>query len=191
LAIQQKLSPEEVSWLESIAFRFHTLEQVYETADFNELYQRLVQYQADNDGDVSPPKKYKPDPELGAWVTGIRRKGPENVDPQHKVLLDATGFQWVSPRACGSQFMNQYRDILARLEQEKQQQQAAGASSSATATSTVWQDVTVQKWIRSQQEAARRGTLSETRRHYLETMLRHNENWVEQERPWEVVLYND
>lgn len=162
LAVQGKLSEQEMELLEKMNFRFYSLEQVYETADFNELYEKLLKYRDENDGDVSPPKKYKKDPELGAWVTGIRRKGKDQLDPEHVKKLDAIQFDWISPRGCGSQFMLQYRDLLQR--------RAAGED--------IFQDEAARKWLRAQQEAAKRGTLSETRRHYIDALMQ-TEDWID------------
>lgn len=161
LAIQGKLSEQETELLEKMSFRFYSLEQVYETADFDELYERLLKYRDENDSDVSPPKKYSKDPELGAWVTGIRRKGKEQLDPVHVERLNAIRFDWVSPRGCGSQFMLQYRDLLRRK----------------SLNEDILQDEAARKWLRAQQEAAKRGTLSETRRHYMEALMQ-TEDWV-------------
>lgn len=161
LAVQGKLSEPEMELLLKMNFRFYSLEQVYETADFSELYQRLLKYRDENDGDVSPPKKYTKDPELGAWVTGIRRKGKEQLIPEHAEQLEAIQFDWVSPRGCGSQFMLQYRDLLRRKSQEED----------------IFQDEATRKWLRTQQEAAKRGTLSETRHHYMEALMQ-TDDWV-------------
>ncbi|GAX24150.1 hypothetical protein FisN_4Lh232 [Fistulifera solaris] len=166
LAVQGKLSEQEMELLQKMNFRFYSLEQVYETADFDELYGKLVKYRDENDGDVSPPKKYNKDPELGAWVTGIRRKGKDYLDPDHVKKLDAIQFDWVSPRGCGSQFMTQYRDLLRRKSQGED----------------IFQDEAARKWLRAQQEAAKRGTLSETRRHYMEALMQ-GKDWVTDKLP--------
>jgi hypothetical protein len=169
----------------SSAFRWHSLEDVAQTADFNELLARLVQYSVDHDGDVSPRKKDVTDPELGAWVTGLRRVGPADTDADRVRALNAIGFQWQSPRQCGSAFMMQYRSILERLNMA-----AAAASSSASSTAnsatassaasaaadsvsavdSILSEPEVQQWIQAQREAVKRGTLSETRQHYMESV---------------------
>lgn len=171
LHIQQALTEKETEWLESISFRFYSLEQVYETADFDQLYQRLLDYAQEHDGDVSPPKKYNADPELGAWVTGIRRKGVQHVDPRHCQRLDQIGFLWTSPRKCGSKFMKEYRAL-----------QEAVALQGHKA---VWEKPDHQQWIRAQQVAAQRETLSVTRQHYIQELLQSDDNWVTADRPWE------
>lgn len=135
-------------------FTWHSLEDVYEKHDFEPLFQRLLEY----GGDHSPPKKYLPDPELGAWVTALRRLYKINqVDPSHVKQLDAIGFSWISPRQCGSKFMMFYRNLLATemipLEHPD--------------------DATLQ-WIRAQQ--ASHETLSQTRQQYMRELLG-REDW--------------
>lgn len=164
LHTQQKLSMNDVDLLESIQFRWHSLEDVANTADFQELFARLVQYRDDHDGDVSPPKKYPADPELGAWVTGLRRVGEEDTDAERVLALAEIGFQWESPRQCGSAFMMQYRDILERLNV------AHASADSVSAADSILSDPEVQQWIQAQREAVKRGTLSETRQHYMESV---------------------
>jgi hypothetical protein len=164
LHTQQKLTAADITLLDGIQFRWHSLEDVYQTADFQELFDRLVAYRDQTNGDVSPPKKYPADPELGAWVTGLRRVGLEDVIAEHVQALEKIGFQWKSPRQCGSAFMQQYRDILERLN-------VAGESAdSESATDAVLADPVVQQWIQAQREAVKRGALSETRQHYMETV---------------------
>ena len=173
LAIQQKLTPTEVEALDTIGFRWHSLEDVYYTAEFDKLFQRLLDYQAmiqkkikerTEDANVSlfPPKKYAQDPELGAWVTGLRRVGRDGVTPEHLEALEKMNFAWVSQRACGSKFMQQYRALCERLEK---------SADSDGSSKEVWKDEAVQQWIKAQRDAASRNGLSETRQHYMETLL--------------------
>jgi hypothetical protein len=161
LHIQQKLSDQQVELLTDLGFYWHSLEDVYQTSDFDVLFQRLLDYQQ-RESDVSPPKKYPADPELGAWVTGIRRVGQDKVLAEHAQRLDAIGFQWTSPRTCGSSFMQQYRELQGRL---------------ADGQDDIWNDSKVQAWIKAQQEATARGSLSETRKHYMSTLL--GKGWQE------------
>jgi Helicase associated domain len=152
LQIQNKLSENEVKLLECIGFRFHSLEDVYDYADFDDMFTKLLLYR-DKAGDVSPPKKYKHDPELGAWVTGIRRRGETNIQKEHLDRLNSIEFQWTSPRQCGSSFMQQYRSILERKENGNEE--------------NLLDDEIVRKWVAAMQKAS----LSETREHYMETLL--------------------
>jgi hypothetical protein len=164
LHTQGKLHPDDVQLLDSAVFRWHSLEDVYWTADFDELYTRLATYQRET-ADVSPPKKYAPDPELGAWVTGLRRVGQAQVQPQHAAKLNSLHFQWTSPRQCGSVFMQQYRALLARLENSRQQEDATAA------VDEVWADAHVRQWVTAQRQAAARGALSETRLQYMADLV--------------------
>ena len=47
----------------------------------------------------------------------------------------------------------------------------------------VWKDEQVQAWAKAQQQAPKRGALSETRKHYMEQIL--GPDWIQQNKPWE------
>lgn len=163
LHIQNKLSEEEIEWLDSLGFTWHSLEDVYKYADFDEIFQRLLDYEANHpESNFQVPKKCKEDPELGAWVTGIRRLGKDGVNPEHERRLDAIGFAWKSARKCGSKFMEQYRILSTRVNDE-------------TLGAVVAEESTV-KWIRAQQEALKKGKLSQTRVHYMGSLF--GEDWT-------------
>ena len=158
LYTQGKLVPSDVDLLNELQFVWHSLEDVYtENMDrFDDFLQRLILYADQHDGDLSPPKKYAADPELGAWVTGLRRlHAIDAVDPIHVVALEALGFLWTSPRQCGSQFMQQYREIQERLVSE--------------GPDAVWRDAKGTAWVRAQQRKA--SELSGTRQHYMAQLL--------------------
>jgi len=163
LHIQNKLTPEEVEWLDSLGFAWHSMEDVYKYADFDELFQRLIDYEARHpESNFQIPKKCKEDPELGAWVTGIRRLGPDGVNPEHERRLNSIGFVWKSTRKCGSKFMEQYRLLTERVEQEGREK-------------VMMEEKTI-KWIQAQQEALKRGSLSQTRVHYMGLLF--GEDWT-------------
>ena len=182
---QNKLAASDIELLNDLKFTWNSLEDVYtENVDrFDDFLQRLLRYADAHNGDPSPPKKYPPDPELGAWVTGIRRLRtvPDAVDPAHVRALDAMGFAWTSPRQqqCGSQFMVRYRDIQQRcfacVDDENGNNQDASLE--------VWRDPAVVAWIRAQQRKATE--LSSTRQHYMAQLLPTDpgESWLEWEPP--------
>jgi Helicase associated domain len=151
LHIQNKLSDDEVKFLVAMGFRFHSLEDVYDYADFDEMFSKLQDYAKVN-GDVSPPKKYKYDPELGAWVTSIRRRTADKIQVEHRKRLDELDFQWKSPRECGSSFMKQYRAINERKQ---------------SGEGNVFSEEEARKWIKAMQKT----TLSTTRQHYMEELV--------------------
>jgi hypothetical protein len=171
LAFQKKLSEEEMNLLTELEFRFNSLEDVYEEADFDHCLQRLIEYEKENKFNYQIPKKYKPDPELGAWVTMIRRIGSDNIDPTRRKKLDEIEFAWVSTRKCGSIFMKNFRPLKEKLE-----------SCCRLNEDGVWevvdQDVVdevlrgegVMKWVRAQRDAAEKGKLSEHRCEYLDQL---------------------
>lgn len=152
--IQNKLSPTEIEWLKGIGFIFHSLEEVYKYANFDDMLSRLVMYETTHpDSNFQVPKKCPEDPELGAWVTGLRRLGPDGVNPDHERKLNTIGFQWVSSKQCGSKFMLKYRDLVQQVEER--------------GLDVVLDDPDTVPWIIAQQEALKRGGLSQTRVHYM------------------------
>jgi hypothetical protein len=160
LYTQQKLMDSDVRILDALNFTWHSFEDTYTNNKdrFDEFVQRLQNYGSD----LSPPKKYAPDPELGAWVTGIRRlyTVPGAVDPRHVQVLTDMGFSFSSPRKCGSSFMKTYRTIVQQQQQEED----------STTSSRKWhENPEVIAFIRAQQQRAKE--LSPTRQHYMEQLL--------------------
>mmetsp|Transcript_17170 Transcript_17170/g.35527 ORF Transcript_17170/g.35527 Transcript_17170/m.35527 type:complete len:302 (-) Transcript_17170:75-980(-) len=156
LHVQKKLTETEVDWLESIGFRFHSIEDVYRFADFDEMLTRLLDYERDRpNNNFQVPKKCPEDPELGAWVTGMRRLGMEGVKPEHERRLNEIGFAWKSTRKCGSKFMTKFREYTKRVEEQDDGLQ------------TVMRDPETILWIRAQQLALKKGALSQTRVEYM------------------------
>lgn len=167
LQIQQKLSDDEVKLLEDIGFRFASLEDVYHEFDFDAMLEKLVAYEQKEQNNYQVPKKYAADPELGAWVTGIRRVMVQNqVDPHHMERLDAIGFSWISERKCGSKFMSQYRELVEQVE----------AAAEPMKRDEILNGDKVQTWIAAQREVRRRGGLSDTRFHYMQQLL--GDDWM-------------
>eukprot|EP00980_Cylindrotheca_fusiformis_P014958 scaffold4095_cov117-Cylindrotheca_fusiformis.AAC.15 len=158
LHIQQKLTAAEIEWLDSLGFIFHSLEDVYQDVSFEELFGRMMEYEARHpESNFQIPKKCPEDPELGAWVTGIRRLGPDGVDPEHAQKLNEVGFAWVSTRKCGSKFMLRYKELVQQVEEQ--------------GVDKVLNDPQTIKWIQAQQEVVKRGAMSQTRIHYLEELF--------------------
>jgi Helicase associated domain len=168
LHTQQKLVESDVALLDELNFYWHSLEDVYELQkdEFDDLLARLEAYGRANHGNLSPPKKYAADPELGAWVTALRRLHtvPGAIDPSHVQRLNDLHFEWISPRQCGSKFMQMYRTIQERL-----------AQSDDDDDNHVWEDPAVYNWVYAQQEQVH--SLSETRKHYLAQLIR--PDWTE------------
>jgi Helicase associated domain len=161
LRIQNKLSESDLQFMEThfSTFLWHSLEDVYEQHEFEPLFQRLLLY----GGDYSPPKKYPDDPELGAWVTALRRLYKiQRVDPLHIERLDAIGFSWTTPRQCGSKFMIMYRMVMEQY----------AIPLATTPTKPI--DKTTLQWIEAHQAAFE--TLSQTRQQYMRELLG-REDW--------------
>ena len=163
LHVQKKLSDSDVEWLEEIGFRFHSLEDVYRFANFDDLLDRLLAYEAAHpNNNFQVPKKCPEDPELGAWVTGIRRLGKEGVNPEHERKLSDINFVWKSARKCGSKFMKQYREWVKQAELQ--------------GIEAVMEEPTTIAWIQAQQLALKRGSLSQTRVQYMGQLF--GERWT-------------
>ena len=174
LRVQDKLVESDVALLDSLRFIWHSLEDVYtqQKEYFDDFIQRLQKYQIENDGDISPPKKYNNDPELGAWVTAVRRLYTVNeVDAEHVTVLNGLGFQWNSPRKCGSKFMQQYREIQERMESLS----SSGDNSNVIDQQrhAILNEPELKAWIQAQQTA----NLSETRKHYMAQLV--GNDWMD------------
>eukprot|EP00548_Thalassiothrix_antarctica_P010286 CAMPEP_0194160306 /NCGR_PEP_ID=MMETSP0152-20130528/78317_1 /TAXON_ID=1049557 /ORGANISM="Thalassiothrix antarctica, Strain L6-D1" /LENGTH=487 /DNA_ID=CAMNT_0038869981 /DNA_START=118 /DNA_END=1581 /DNA_ORIENTATION=- len=164
LHIQQKLRPGEIELLENLGFIFLlTLEDLYYEADFDDMYNRISNYQRLHPND-SIPKKYRPDPELGAWATGLRRLGPDNVRPEHVQKLAQINFQWKSSSPCGSKFMLEFRDLVEKV-------RLYGRDYLDTED--------VQKWISKERSNRLNDKMNDTRYHYMVELI--GTNWMEEE----------
>jgi hypothetical protein len=208
LQLQQKLTDQEVELLSQLQFRFTSLDDVYYQVPFEEMFQRLLDYEQQHPGTgFQIPKKYPSDPELGAWVTGIRRLAPNltadqneesestppptgRIHPDHVERLNAIGFTWKSDRKCGSKFMQFYRELHQRIQDETQKQtrDVLGNDEDAhreNARLQVLQDPSVQTWIAAQRETFYRGTMSETRQHYMNSLVG-DESWKDKPQEGEI-----
>lgn len=159
LQTQQKLTPDEVSLLQGIGFRFDSLEDVYEKVNFDEMLARLLTYKEEYEKEgYQIPKKFATDPELGAWVTGLRRLGPTGVAPEHAKAMEEIGFVWKSNRKCGSKFMKRWREIRDLVQSEGE---------------AVLEQEDIRKWVQAQRDA----NISETRGHYMAQLF--GDDWRE------------
>lgn len=129
------------------------------------VYYYYFRYKANN-SNFQIPKKYKEDPELGAWVAVIRRFGPDGVDQERRQSLDEIGFEWKSTRKCQSSFMNNFRLIRDTL---KEQDEEIISSSSLEQFQSVLdgKDPNLWKWIKAQRAAYELDNLIEARVKYL------------------------
>jgi hypothetical protein len=73
--------------------------------------------------------------------------------------------------------MKTYRALCQAVQQQQEEEEPSN--------NAVWDNPQHQKWIRAQQVAAQKGTLSATRQHYIQELLQTDEQWVTRERPWE------
>ena len=171
LAFENKLTAEEMDLLTSMSFRFSSLEDVYEEADFDECLERLVEYEKENKDNYQIPKKYELDPELGAWVIMIRRIGRDRIESDRRNKLDDIGFAWLSTRKCGSSFMKNYRDLKERLEAcSKVNDEGVWEVADEGGVKAVLADEIVMKWVVAQRYAAENGNLVEARCDYLDQL---------------------
>mmetsp|Transcript_25843 Transcript_25843/g.44142 ORF Transcript_25843/g.44142 Transcript_25843/m.44142 type:complete len:277 (-) Transcript_25843:1506-2336(-) len=162
LHFQNKLTDDEVAHLTELGFRFHSFEDVYYECDFDEMLAKLIDYHEEFDT-YQIPKKYDPDPELGAWVTMLRRLHRTEDLPQIEVdKLDALGFEWISTRKCGSAFMGKYREVLSYLSKVVE----AGGE----VRELLHEDNDIIKWVDAQRQAYENGNLSESRAEYMDEL---------------------
>lgn len=162
LHFQNKLTEEESNLLTELGFRFHSFEDVYYECDFGEMLSKLLEYH-DEFGTYQIPKKYEPDPELGAWVTMLRRLNNANELPKIQIeKLNSVGFEWISTRKCGSTFMKRYREVFAYLSKVVE----AGGDVSEL----LHEDNEQMKWIDSQRKVYENGNLSESRAGYMDDL---------------------
>mmetsp|Transcript_21667 Transcript_21667/g.35745 ORF Transcript_21667/g.35745 Transcript_21667/m.35745 type:complete len:266 (+) Transcript_21667:102-899(+) len=161
LHFQNKLTGEEAAHLTDLGFRFHSFEDVYYECDFEEMLQKLMEYQKEHQT-FQIPKKYELDPELGAWVTMLRRLKQKDDLPEDQVSkLDAVEFEWISTRKCGSSFMKKYREVLEKLTE------AADVGGDAAAAELLSSDAEIKKWVDAQRQVHGNGKLSESRIQYM------------------------
>jgi len=163
LHIQNKLTEEEVEWLEELGFTFHNLEDVYHLVDFDTLFDRLMDYEAGHpDSNFQVPKKCAEDPELGAWVTGLRRLGPTKVQLTHAEKLESVGFNWVSKRKCGSKFMLRQKELFQMAEEL-----TAEGISQEQILQALLEEPDVKDLIKAQKQIEVKGKMSDTRKNYM------------------------
>ncbi|KAL7542780.1 hypothetical protein ACHAXR_013122 [Thalassiosira sp. AJA248-18] len=162
LHFQNKLSEEEAALLEGLGFRFHSFEDVYYENDFDEMLGKLIDYHGEFQT-YQIPKKYEPDPELGAWVTMLRRLHLANDLPKIQIdKLDAVGFEWISTRKCGSAFMSKYREIFSYLTKV--------AEVGGDVRELLHEDNDIIKWVDAQRLASENGNLSKARQEYMDEL---------------------
>ena len=160
---QNKLSTEETQHLTELGFRFHSFEDVYYECDFDEMLSKLIAYH-NNFETYQIPKKYDPDPELGAWVTMLRRLRRTNDLPKEQVdKLDAINFEWTSNRKCGSSFMKEYREVLSYLSKVVE---AGGDVKELLLEDNHF----ILKWVTTQRLAYENGNISESRVKYMDEL---------------------
>lgn len=192
MAFQQTLSPEEMQLLDELNFRLTNFEDVYEEADFDACLNRLIKYEEEQKSNYQIPKKYHPDPELGAWVTLIRRLGKSNIESKRREKLDAIGFAWKSTRKCGSAFMSAYKAFKLQCQSVCRVTSSSSTSVDTDAVSyelvdseglrTILEDASVQKWLRTTRDAFQSGKLSDSRIGYMDKLPGFDwRQWIEDE----------
>lgn len=172
LAFEKKLNEKEMNFLQKINFRFNSFEDVYQEANFDECFERMLKYEEQNNNGFQIPKKYPQDPELGAWVTMIRRIGRDNIDVDRRNKLDDIGFVWVGSRKCGSSFMKNYRPIKEKLEACARMNKESGKweVENMKGIESILQEDQTRRWLKAQSDAAKMGNLSQARCDYLDQL---------------------
>lgn len=170
LAFENKLTEEEIALLNDIKFRLNSLEEVYDEADFDDCLERLFVYEKEHKNNYQIPKKYNLDPELGAWVTMIRRIGIDNIEPERRKKLTNIDFSWVSTRKCGSAFMSTYRPLINRLLEYCTITDDMTEVVDEKGLQEILKEPDVLKWIRAQAASAKNGKFSEARCDYMDQL---------------------
>ena len=94
LAYKKKTLPaERESLLESIGFAWEFIPE--KGNHWHKMYQRLVTYKIDHNGNTKVPRKYSQDPQLGKWVNTQRTAYYKGKMPRERAsLLNSIGFDW-------------------------------------------------------------------------------------------------
>uniref|UniRef100_A0A7S1FPT5 Helicase-associated domain-containing protein n=1 Tax=Corethron hystrix TaxID=216773 RepID=A0A7S1FPT5_9STRA len=111
-----KLSPTDHHILSNLNFQFDAFTFDPEEIDFFSLLNRLLKYNNFTNANFQIPKKYAPDPQLGAFVAYVRRMGRDGLDPSWVEALESVNFVWKSLRKCGSSFLVNWRRISEKYE---------------------------------------------------------------------------
>eukprot|EP00640_Fibrocapsa_japonica_P002751 CAMPEP_0113944520 /NCGR_PEP_ID=MMETSP1339-20121228/34471_1 /TAXON_ID=94617 /ORGANISM="Fibrocapsa japonica" /LENGTH=246 /DNA_ID=CAMNT_0000949747 /DNA_START=184 /DNA_END=921 /DNA_ORIENTATION=+ /assembly_acc=CAM_ASM_000762 len=149
-----KLPLTDYELLCNLKFTFDSYTFDSNASNFETLFPRLLKYEEREKNNFQIPKKYNPDPELGAWVAYIRRIGRDNIDQSCRDALDDVNFAWVSTRKCGSSFMKNWRRIMETCKD----------CNGATNLILTQDDL---RWLRAQAETHLLGKLSEQRIAYM------------------------
>lgn len=154
------LSPTDHAILTELKFQFEPFTFDPETVDFASLLGRLLEYNDCTGANFQIPKKYAPDPQLGAFVAYIRRLGPDGVDPSWAEALASVKFVWKSTRKCGSSFMVNWRRVAEKYEKRSVVENV--------------EEITVDekdlRWFRSQADLFLLGKLKEERVKYMDQL---------------------
>lgn len=137
------------------------------------VYHFCFRYEKEYRTNYQIPKKFKPDPELGAWVTVIRRIGRDNIQPDRRQKLDDLNFAWRSTRKCGSSFMSNFRKIRDRLYEcccEIDEQSKERHIIDNKRWNAILSEEDVKKWVKAQSDAAVKGNLSDARCDYMDQL---------------------
>jgi hypothetical protein len=84
---QHKLPTDRIVRLEEVGFEWDPFE-----SDWERMYIALEAYKQKN-GDCRVPQKYRPNPQLGQWVS-TNRKRRDSIPIERRQRLDALGFIW-------------------------------------------------------------------------------------------------
>eukprot|EP00547_Thalassionema_nitzschioides_P007769 CAMPEP_0194223300 /NCGR_PEP_ID=MMETSP0156-20130528/34791_1 /TAXON_ID=33649 /ORGANISM="Thalassionema nitzschioides, Strain L26-B" /LENGTH=250 /DNA_ID=CAMNT_0038954379 /DNA_START=40 /DNA_END=792 /DNA_ORIENTATION=+ len=138
---QKNLTKVEVELLEQLGFEFHNCEeQLYWNNDFDDMLWRL----SVNDNTF--------DPELEAWISGIRKLGKDRIRPEHALLLAYNNFSWEEEKKDESSFMTRYREI-------RENAKLYGRA--------FLHDPEIQQWIHKQEALKKEGLLSDSQYNYV------------------------
>jgi len=154
----KKLKEERKRLLNSIGFAWEL--STKNKAQWEEMYQRLVAFKKEHKHTMVP-KKYNEDPYLGRWVyTQRAARRNKTMTEERKCLLNSIGFLWASLTINKAQWEEMYQRLVAFKKEHKH-----------TMVPTKYkEDPKLACWVSTQRAAYRDKTMTEERKHILNSI---------------------
>ena len=150
------MATERVTLLNSIDFEWDVIST---QRDWNEMYQRLVAYKNEHDGNTKVPFRYDKDPHLGEWAN-IQRQAYKNkkMPTDRAGLLNSIGFDW---EVRSSSWDEMYRRLILYKSEH---------NGDTKVPAKYDRDVQLGKWVSNQRRAYKMKRISKERADLLSAM---------------------